>query len=246
MQPDARRMGNAGIRFMEIQMTQFRFAGIAAILMLAAYSSAQDKIKIEPKWDKDSKAKYSLKGSFEVGGQQVEMTATSMWTAGVSDSDTTITIHSDDLKVEANGNDVPVQASDYKVTLDKKGALTNVEGGIEQANGPRMFLITHFFAPSGELTKDATSKWEMPKNEKLGTAAMTVETTYMGEEEVGGKKVLKIKQVVKETGSEFKSEGTFFVTKDGHTVKCDVKFGGWNIPVVGVDASGTFKLTLRD
>ena len=214
--------------------------GAAVLIAISALSIAQDKVKIEPKWDKDLKIKRKNMLDFEVGGHKATVELTTNWSSEMGKDGYTVTIKHDDLKVLADGQEMTPPVEDYKIGYDMKWNMTSIEGGIQGTDPLHMFLIGNFYVPTGELTKDTVAKWEIAKNEKTTLGALKVETTYLGEGEVGKKKVHKFKQVVTESGAEFTTTGTFFVTGDGQVLKAEVDFKGVQIPAAGGDAAGKY------
>ncbi|MEI8281574.1 MAG: hypothetical protein WCG75_04125, partial [Armatimonadota bacterium] len=146
------------------------------------------------------------------------------------------------IKVVADENEVPVPVNDYKVSYDKKSVMSAFEGGLDGADSLRMFLVTQFYVPGEEIKKDAETKWEMAKNEKTSLGALKIQTTFLGDEKLGKFEVHKFKQVVTESGSEYSTTGTFFVTQDGRVLKADVTFKGMPIPAAGGDAAGKYSV----
>lgn len=224
--------------------------GVAALLTVSALSFAQvaapEKVKIETKWAKDQTYKLKLKSSFEVGGLTATIDAKLAFSGKMGDDGYTVNIHHDEISIMAGDNEVAPPVSDYKIGYDKTSTMSLFEGGIEGADPLRMFLVVNFFAPKVELTKDTVVKWDITKNEKTSLGALKIETTFMGDEMVGKKTVHKFKQVVSETGTEYTTTGTFFVTTDGHVVKADVTFKGMPVPVAGGEAVGKMALSLID
>ena len=218
--------------------------GAALLIAASAFSFAQDKVKIEPKWDKDSKYKTKVKAAFEVAEHKATIDATISWSGEMGKDGYTISGHHDEIKVLADENEVPVPVNDYKVTYDAKSVISAFEGGLQGADSLRLFLITQFYVPGEELKKDAATKWDLAKNEKASIAALKIETTFLGDEKVGKFMAHKFKQVVSEAGSEYATTGTFYVTQDGHVVKADVKFKGMPIPDAGGDAAGSYSVSL--
>ena len=218
--------------------------GAALLLTITAFSLAQDKVKIEPKWDKDSKYKVKVKSAFEIAEHKATIDATISWSGEMGKDGYTLSGHHDEIKVIADDNEVPVPVTDYKVTYDAKSVITAFEGGLEGTDTLRLFLVPQFYVPGEELKKDAETKWELAKNEKASIAGLKIQTTYLGDEKVGKFAVHKFKQVVSEVGTEFSTTGTFFVTQDGHVLKADVKFKGMPVPVAGGDAAGSYSVSL--
>lgn len=223
-----------------------KYLGIALIISAAAVSSAQDKVKIEPKWSKDSNYKLRMKSEFDISGHHATIEGLTSWSGEMGSDGYTVKVHHDQLTIVADDNEVNPPVNDYKIVFNTKGVFTSLEGGIDGADATRMFMVTHFYNPSIELTKDVVAKWDVAQNDKISVGALNVETTYLGESEIGKKKVLKIKQVVKEAGTSFKSEGVFLVTSSGQTLKADVKFEGMPIPAAGGDAAGKFTVILAE
>jgi hypothetical protein len=218
--------------------------GVAALLAVSALSLAQDKVKIEPNWTKDSNYKVKVKSAFEVAEHKATIDATVSWSGEMGKDGYTVSAHHDQLTVVADDNEVPVPVTDYKAMFNEKSVVSSVEGGLEGTDTTRMFMIGQFLVPGEALAKDAATKWELAKNEKANLGMLKIETTFLGDEKVGKFAVHKFKQVVSENGTEFGTTGTYFVTSDGHLLKADIKFKGLPIPVAGGDAAGTYVVSL--
>ena len=225
-------------------MIPIKALGAAILVTLSALSFAQDKVKIEPKWDKDLKLKLKTNASFEISGIAATIDAVTTWSSAVDKDSYTVTVHHDEFKVVANDMEQPAPVTDYKVTYDQQSAMTKFEGGVEGTDAIRMFLIGNFYAPKDELTKDTVAKWDIAKNEKTNLGALKVETTFLGDEKIGKNTLHKFKQVVKETGTEYTTTGTFFVNNNGQVLKSNVTFAGLPIPIAGGDAAGKFSATV--
>jgi hypothetical protein len=226
-----------------ITMMPIKAIGVAALLTVSALSLAQDKVKIEAKWTKDVTYKLKNKAAFEVGGHNATIDTKLKWSSEMGKDGYTVTVHHDEITVVADENEVPVPVEDYKISFDSKSVMTGCEGGLQGTDTLRMFLITNFYAPTAELSKDAATKWEIAKNEKTGLGGMKVETTYLGDEKIGKETLHKFKQVASETGTEYSTTGTFYVTKNGQVLKADVKFKGVPITAAGGDAAGSWTVT---
>jgi hypothetical protein len=219
--------------------------GVAALFTLSALSFAQDKVKIEPKWGKETSFKLKSKAAFEVGGHSASIDSVTTWKGESGKDGAILSVHHDEFKVVADDNEMPVPVEDYKVTYDHTGTITALEGGISATDALRMFLVGNFYAPTVEVTKDTMFKWDIVKNEKTGLGALKIETTYLGDETIGKNKntLHKFKQVMTETGTEYSSSGTFYVDNNGHVLKANVTFKGVPIPAAGGDAAGTLTVT---
>jgi hypothetical protein len=224
-------------------MMPIKAIGVAALLTVSALSLAQDKVKIETKWTKDATYKLKNKAAFEVDGHKASIESTTKWTGNIGKDGYTVNVHHEEIKVIADDNEVPVPIDDYKLSYDHKSMMTICEGGLQGTDTVRMFLITGFYAPTGEVAKDAVTKWEIAKNEKTGLGALKIETTFLGDEKVGKETLHKFKQVVTESGTEYNTTGTFFVNNDGQVLKADIKFKGLPIPAAGGEAAGSWTVS---
>ncbi len=223
-----------------IPMKSTKAIFISALLTFSALAFAEDTIKIGHNWTKDLKYKIKTKSEFEVSGLTATIEATTSWSGEVGKDGYSVTVHHDEIKVIAGGNDANPPVSDLKFTFDHTRSMTTFEGGIDGADSLRMFLIGQFFAPTEELTKDKVAKWDVAKNEKTSLGALKIETTYQGDEKVGEKTFHKFKQVVAETGTEYSITGTYFVTDNGQVMKSKVTFKGLPIPVASGEAAGSY------
>ena len=221
-------------------MISIKVLGVAAFLTISTLAMAGDTIKIDQTWTKDQKFKIKTKSEFEVSGVTATIEATTSWSGEVGKDGYSVTVHHDEIKVVAGGNDANPPVSDLKFTYDHTLAMTMFEGGIYGADSLRMFLVGQFFAPTDELTKDKVAKWDVAKNEKTNLGALKIETTYQGDEKVGEKTLHKFKQVVAETGTEYSTTGTFYVTDGGQVMKSKVTFKGLPIPVANGEAAGSY------
>lgn len=221
-------------------MLPTKYLCTAAVLALTALSFGQDKIKIESKWDKETKVKLKHKFEIELDGHHAQITGQTLWTGEMADDGYTLTVHHDSLEILADDNEVSPPYEDYKIGISKKSGLTSFSGGIDGSDPLRMFLVGHFFVPSTELAKDTVTKWEIPADSKVQLGALKIETTFLGDAEVGKTKGFKFKQVVSEDKGNYGTEGTYVVTATGHVLKADVTFKGMPIPAAGGDAKGKF------
>jgi hypothetical protein len=224
-------------------MLPAKYLTAVAILSIPAYSFSQDKIKIEPKWEKDFKQKMTFKASLEAGGLHATLNATLLWEAkDIDDSGYTLSIHHDDVKVNVQDQDTSAPAEDYKIIVNKKGELTKVAGGIDGTDATRWYLASHFFTPSESLSKNQTAKWTV-SGDRLFVGELNVESTYLGEEKVGNVQAYRFKQKLSEAKTSFTSSGMIWVTLDGHVVKADVSFAEMPLPVSGGNATGKFTIS---
>ena len=225
-------------------MLPIKTLSAATILAVSALSLAQDKVKIEHNWTKDSAYKTKVKVAFEVAEHKATIDATVSWSGEMGKDGYTVSGHHDEIKVVADENEVPVPVSDYQVTYDVKSVISSFTGGLEGADSLRLYLVSQFYVPGEELKKDSEAKWELAKNDHAKLEVLKIQTTYLGDEKVGKYTAHKFKQVVSETGSDYGTTGTFLVTQDGHVLKADVKFKGMPVPAAGGDASGSFAVSL--
>ena len=214
------------------------------VLSASALSFAQDKIKIEPKWDKDTKLKLKLKGTISIGGGSANIDTLTTWTGEPGKDGYSVNVHHDQLAITMNDMEIPVQYNDFKVGVNAKGSITSVEGGVDGSDGLRFFLVTSFLIPDKELTKDAAANWGTEADAKLSLGARKIVTTYLGSDMVGKTKAFKFSQVMSEDKTDFSSTGTFWVTAEGHVLQAEVEYKGLPIPAGGGDATGKFKVTL--
>ncbi|MBI1334468.1 MAG: hypothetical protein GC165_16495 [Armatimonadetes bacterium] len=224
-------------------MNKLKTIGIPFLIALSAVCVAQDSVKIEPKWTKDSTYNLKVKATLEIAGNSATIEGGYVLSGDTGDDGYDLTIHHDYLTIMANDNEVNPPFDDYKAHFDKKFVLTKLDGGIQGSEPVHMFLIGLFFNPTQALTKDTAAKWEVTKNDDLKLGALKIETTYQGDDTIGKHKVHKMSQKVSEDGTAFTTEGTFFVDDSGHVLRADIKFTGVPIPAGGGDAEG--KMTLR-
>lgn len=227
-------------------MLPAKYLTAVAILSIPAYSFSQDKIKIEPKWEKDFKQSLKLKADIQASGRHAVLSTTLQWaTKEIDDSGYTLSVHHNDLKVNVEDQDTTAPADDYKIMVNKKGELTKVAGGIDGTDTARWYLASHFFAPTESLTKNQTAKWTV-SGDRLYVGELSVESTYLGEEKVGSVQAYRFKQKMSEAKTSFTSSGMIWVTLDGHVVKADMNFAEMPLPVSGGNASGKFTITAAE
>ncbi len=215
---------------------------VAAALL---FMPTQDKVKIEPKFTANQKTKYKISMNFKVSSG--EATVSSDVASNVTAADekgATVEYTWTDTKVAFNGQDLTPNNNPYVAKFDATGALVEVTGGMEGTDAVRTFLLLYPHLPKDELAKDGTWKATLPKDAKLELAERTIEGTYLGPEDVAGKKTLKLKIKVAETGTTFKTNLTCWVTADGQMVKVDGDFSGLQIPAVNEESEGHVKAEL--
>ncbi len=226
-------------------MRNHPFALTISLLVLAAAVPASAQVKFAPK--KGDSQRYTVKQKMDVGGTEAEVVSeVQNEVVDVTESGVTLKSTTKSLKIFLNGEQMEPapEANPFEIKTGKGGTLATVKGGIEGVDTVRQFLITHFFAPDGELAKDQPSKRTF---EKAGDVPkLAVETTYLGEDELNGAKLHKFSQKVVEDGNYgIAVESTVWFNAEGVLVKKEAKFKNLPILVAGADASGTCTIELN-
>jgi len=225
-------------------MQSMKRALVLSVAALAAFVFAQDKVKIEPKYKADTTTSYKITMKMNVGGADAQLTGDMVVAVKkVTDAEINVDYDWQNGKATVNGEEMQVPFGPTKVVFDAKGSLVSVTDGIEGTDAVRTFLVAYVHLPTEEVAKDGSWKSTLPANTKLDIKARTIEGTYLGGEEVGGKKTHKFKVKMTEEGG-LSSVLTAWVDGDGQTVKLEGEFSELPIPVAGQNASGTVKLEL--
>lgn len=205
---------------------------------LAAAALAVGGIKIEPKFEAGQKSKMKTSFKVKVGDVQAELSGTLIMTVKAIDGDAVKqTFDWEDPKAVMNGEEAEVPFAPTDATVNKAGEVQEVTGGIQGTDPARTFLLGFAHLPTTELEKDGKWSAKYPKNDKMELGERTVEGTYLGEEEVGGKKAHKFNTVMKEGGLSVTM--TYWATLDGKVLKFNSEFTGYPVPVAGGEGSGT-------
>lgn len=217
---------------------------LISVAAIAAVAFAQDKVKIEPKFKADASSSYKITMKMSVGGADAELTGNMVvGVKKVTDAEINVDYDWQNGKATVNGEDIAVPFGPTRVVYDAKGALLNVTDGIEGTDPVRTFLCAYAHLPADEITKDGTWKSTVPANSKLSLKARAIEGTYLGPEEVSGKKSHKFKiKMTEEEG--LSTDMTVWTDGEGQMIKLDGEFKNLPVPVAGESASGTIKLEL--
>lgn len=217
---------------------------VLSVAALAAFVFAQDKVKIEPKFKADTTTSYKITMKMSVGGADAQLTGDMVVAVKkVGDKEINVDYDWQNGKGTVNGEEMQIPFGPTRVVFDPKGDIISVSDGIEGTDPVRTFLVGYVHLPTEEVTKDGSWKATLPANTKLDIKARTIEGTYLGGEEVSGKKTHKFKIKMTEEGG-VSSVMTAWVDGDGQTVKLEGEFSELPIPVAGQNASGTIKLEL--
>lgn len=217
------------------------------LLLVAAASlavaAAPLGIKIEPKFEKDQRSKLRASMVFKVGDMQADLSGDIVVTTKSVDGDTIIqTFDWENPKAVIGGDEAEVPFAPTEVTLNKAGELENVTGGIQGSDVVRTFLLGFAHLPQTEVEKDAKWNAVYPKSEKMDLGERKVEGTYLGEEEVAGKKAHKFTTSL--TEGELQATMIYWTTLEGKIVKFTTEYSGLPVPVAGGSATGTFDAVL--
>lgn len=216
----------------------FTIAAVAALVV------AQDKVKIQPKYTAESSSSYKITMKMAVGGIEAELSGNMvMAVKSAGEAEAKVEYDWQNGKAVVNGEETPVPFAPTHVIYDLKGDLMKVEGGIEGTDPIRTYLTVFAHLPADELVKDGTWKKTYPKSAPLGIEERTVEGTYLGDEEVSGKKSHKFKIKMVEGGT-FTTVITAWVEADGKIVKLEGEFTALPLPIAGENANGTVRLEL--
>lgn len=212
------------------------FATVLLVASLAVSANAQ--LKPAPKVG--DKSAYRIKCTMDVQGMEVTVTlglATDV--TKVDEGLVTRSAVGKDLKVSLGGQDLEPapEMTPMSVVLNRDGSAKSFSGGIEGVDALRLFVTTHFFAPTGELKEGVSAKTQF---EKTGVfPKSSAEVTFVGQEELNGTKALKFTQKFREESEHaFSCDTTIWAMEDGTVLKVEGTFKNLPIPAAGVEASG--------
>lgn len=218
-----------------------------SLTLLALFAAVSVPAQVKFAQKKGDSQRYTVKQKMDVGGTEAEVVSeVQNEVVDIADSGVSLKSTTKSLKIFLNGEQMEPapEATPYEVKTGKGGELTSVKGGIEGVDTVRQFLVTHFFAPEGDLTKDQPVKRTFEKAGEVPKLA--VETTYLGEDTLNGVKVHKFSQKVAEDGNYGISvESTVWFNAEGVMVKKEAKFKNLPILVASADASGTCTIELN-
>ncbi len=215
---------------------------LASLVLVATLGFAQDKVLIQPKWEKGQKHSLKFEITFDLGGTAAKMTGTALHEAkSVSAEGTEAAVTLDGFKIEVEGADQGIPFAPYALKYDAKGQIKSATGGIEGSDAARTFLLTQCYLPQEAITKDGTWKQVLAESKELEVGERTVEGTYLGTEAIGGKDFHKFKVKMVEKGNSFTTDGTYWVDTLGQVQKLDVTYQNLPVPAVGANSNGTAK-----
>ena len=217
------------------------------MILVAAVAMAQDKVKVQPAFKTGDT--YKHKATLTVKMDEMEVTVKGIFESKVTTASPTVLDTSTDFKeVMLNMGDGERELSMQPMVVNAKpdGTILNVTGGFEDADPVRAYFLTYFPWPPKEMAPGEAWTSEVAKNDK-GIPHMKVDATYVGAEDVSGKKSHKFKvKLMEQDGEKFSTDGTIWVTAEGKILKIDNKFENLPIRVAGFSAGGTFKAELVD
>ncbi|MCW5941841.1 MAG: hypothetical protein KIS66_06400 [Fimbriimonadaceae bacterium] len=215
-----------------------------SILLIASLAVAVPA-QLKPAPKVGDKAPYKIKYTMDIQGMDVTVSlATTVEVTKVDENEVARAATSKDLKVVLGGQDLEPtpEIAPMKVVIGKDGAIKTFSGGMEGVDALRMFLTTHFFAPTAELKEGASTKSTFDK--KGDFPKSTVEVAFVGAEDLNGEKALKFTQKFKEDGElGFSCDTTVWALEDGTVLKIEGAFKNLPIPAAGSEASG--KITME-
>lgn len=214
------------------------------LLALASLSAAQKvTIKSTPKVGDTAKYKFEMK----VNVQNMDVVVTGTQTRKiekVEGDDIVWTSTTESMKAEIAGAEQEIPATPSKVSEKIFGDVSKVEGGVDQLDEVRSYLMVRFVAPAGEIGEGETYKVDF-KAIKNGQPAHTYTGKYVGKEKLNGVDALKFTGTYAEPGKDsFGSKNTFWVTENGTILKVVATFTNFDIPPAGGPIPGTVTLTL--
>ncbi|MEQ1932927.1 MAG: hypothetical protein ABL962_03475 [Fimbriimonadaceae bacterium] len=218
---------------------------IASLLVVASLSLAQDKVLIQPKWEKGQKQSLKFEITFALTGAEANMSGTAVTEAKeVTAEGVEATVTFDAFKLTVNGEEPGMPVTPYAVKYDSKGALISASGGVEGSDVSRTFILTQCYFPEEAIAKDGTWKQTIAESKKLEIGERTVEGTYLGTESIGGKDCHKFKAKMTEKGNSFTTEGTYWVNATGQIQKMELTYSNLPVPAAGMSANGTVKASI--
>ncbi len=220
--------------------TTMRTLPLIVIAAFAAVALAADKIKVTPKFEAGQKAKWKTELKMNVGGTEAVLSGTIVSTIKSADAGV---VKAEDgwenPKAVVGGEEMQIPFGPTSYVLNAAGELQEVSGGITGTDVARNFMVTYAYLPKDEIEKDGKWTATYAKTDKMEIGERKVEGTYLGEEEVLGKKAHKFK--TKMTEGDFTVSMTYWATLEGKVIKIDGEFANLPIPVAGDNASGTVK-----
>lgn len=218
---------------------------IASLVLIGSLCIAQDKVLIQPKWEKGQKHSLKFEITFALTGAEANMSGTATTEAKeVSAEGVGATVTFEAFKLTVNGEEPGMAATPYDVKFDAKGELVSASGGVEGSDVSRTFLLTQCYFPQEAIGKDGTWKQTIAESKKLEVGERVVEGTYLGTEVIGGKDCHKLKAKMTEKGNSFTTEGTYWVNATGHIQKMELTYSNLPVPAAGMSANGTVKASI--
>lgn len=218
-----------------------RYSAVVAVVALPLLVLAQDKFKLDTKWEKGAKAKYSFVFNFVIDETKADVTG-SVATEAMDEGKVLRTY--DKVQVIANEQALDYTSEPSEITLDKSGYLKKIDGGIDGGDTARMYLATSFIGPTIELGKGEVWKQKFDKNGDLGLGEISYEATYQGPDKIGEKDAHKYTTKLLETGNDFSVDNTVWVTAAGKVLKIEGTFKNMPVPAATAIGSGKHKLEI--
>ncbi|RYG46895.1 hypothetical protein EON79_08865 [bacterium] len=144
------------------------------------------------------------------------------------------------LKVMANGQELPANADPIKASIGKDGTLKTLGGGVKGVSAAMMYLIFRFVPAPAETGKTTTVTL---KGDGVEIPDQKVESTYIGPKKVEAGEGFEFKQ--KTTANELVIDTDFVVKADGTILEATTKFTGLPVPQAGGSADGTGTRSLK-
>lgn len=207
------------------------------LLPLALAWTSNDALKVEPTNKVGSTIRHSVKVSLVVSGTDAEITSIVKRTVkSVGEGSIAYEGAFEELKVMLGETEFPVEPEPVSLEIRPSGELVTIEGGLIQIDMARLYLAFSPILPKSEVATGAKWSVDIPAGAKSGVPAATFEGTYVGPEKVGEKEAFKVTATIQEKGGEgFFSKATFWLDKEGVTLKFEADIRGLPIPQLGMN-----------
>jgi hypothetical protein len=215
-------------------------------LATALWAAPQDKLTLasSPKAGDKTALKVAVSMTMTDGTSIELRSKVACKVASVEGDQIKITSEFVDTAVSMGEQDISSQVSPESITATLKpdGDVVAFTGGLTQADGVRVFLLSRFVPPAGPVAPGDKYKVEFKGDATAAIPARSVDNTYVGVEEVAKTKAYKFTQKYSESTKDgMSSEGTFWVDNAGNVLKVEAKFDRLPIAQLGTIASGTVK-----
>jgi hypothetical protein len=228
-------------------MKSLKIAGLT-VLFATATAYASDGIVLKYTWKKGEVTKTRMKGSLELGGQEIGVSILNQEKVVEIAADGSVTVEQSVLNLTINMGGSEQDLSDSAgapiiAIYNADGTLKQLMGENVESGAYRVQNLMAFVPPADALK--VGSKWtkESEANKDRGTPALKASYEVVGDEKVAKWDTLKIKYKIAETeGSDPASmEGTIWLNKaDASPIKSDVVWT--NVPMAAAPTliSGKF------